>query len=166
MAENDALENDPIFSEVQLRQVGTQSPLAQTENPGSTAITSISSGSSGIGASVVGGVATLVSPLTTKGDIFTRTSTVGTRLPAAVNDARLTTDSSTITGLIWILASAGWGAASGTLSRAAYASYAGQVVSNPPTQAEVQALDDAVKLLSRTVAALITDLTTQKIIKP
>lgn len=52
----------------------------------------------------------------------------------------------------------GWGSPSGTLSRAAYAAYAGQTVSNPPTQAEVQALDDTVKLLARTVAALLTDL--------
>jgi hypothetical protein len=52
----------------------------------------------------------------------------------------------------------GWGSPSGTLSRAAYAAYAGQTVSNPPTQGEMQALDDAVKLLSRTVAALLTDL--------
>lgn len=51
----------------------------------------------------------------------------------------------------------GWGSPSGTLSRSAYASYAGQTVSNPPTQGEVQALDDAVKLLSQTVAALLTD---------
>ena len=163
--ENEVLENDPVFSEVQLRQAGTQSPLVPTDNPGSSAITSISSGSSGIGASVVGGVATLVSPLTAKGDIFTRSSTAGTRLAAAANDARLTTDSAEATGLKWIAASTGWGAASGTLSRAAYASYAGQTVSNPPTQAEMQALDDAVKLLSRTVVALVTDLTTQKVIK-
>jgi len=52
----------------------------------------------------------------------------------------------------------GWGSPSGTLSRAAYASYAGQTVSNPPTQAQMQALDDAVKALSQRVAALLTDL--------
>ncbi|CAA3004849.1 Hypothetical predicted protein, partial [Olea europaea subsp. europaea] len=52
----------------------------------------------------------------------------------------------------------GWGAPSGTLNRAAYSSYAGQTVSNPPTQAQMQALDDAVALLSKTVAALLTDL--------
>jgi hypothetical protein len=52
----------------------------------------------------------------------------------------------------------GWGAPAGTLSRAAYTSYTGQVVSAAYVQAEIQALDDAVKLLSRTVAALLTDL--------
>lgn len=53
---------------------------------------------------------------------------------------------------------AAWSAPTGTLSRSAYASYAGQTVSNPPTQAEMQALDDAVKALSRAVVGLITDL--------
>lgn len=103
----------------------------------------------------------------TKGDLLAASAaTVLTKLAAAANDARLTTDSTQTTGLIWIAASTGWGAASGTLSRAAYAAYAGQTVSNPPTQAEVQALDNAVKLLSQTVAALVTDMTTQRVIKP
>lgn len=101
----------------------------------------------------------------TKGDLLAASAaTTLSKLATAANNARLATDSSTLTGLIWLAASTGWGAASGTLSRAAYASYAGQTVSNPPTQAEMQALDDAVRLLSRTVAALITDLRTQKII--
>ena len=111
------------------------------------------------------GVVTLTGPLTTKGDLYAF-STVGTRLAAAANDARLTTDSTQATGLVWIAASTGWGAASGTLSRAAYASYAGQTVSVAYVAAEAQATDDAVKLLSKTVAALITDLTAQKVIKP
>lgn len=52
----------------------------------------------------------------------------------------------------------GWTAPSGTLSRATFAAYAGQTVSNPPTQAQVQAIDDHVKLLSQRVAAALTDL--------
>lgn len=52
----------------------------------------------------------------------------------------------------------GWGSPSGTLSRAAYAAYAGQNVSAAYVEAEAQATDDAVKLLAQTVAALITDL--------
>lgn len=52
----------------------------------------------------------------------------------------------------------GWGNPSGTLSRAAYAAYAGQNVSAAYVEAEAQATDDALKLLSQTVAALITDL--------
>jgi hypothetical protein len=52
----------------------------------------------------------------------------------------------------------GWGTPSGTLARTTFASYAGQTISNPPTQAEVQALDDAVVIASRRLAALITDI--------
>lgn len=53
---------------------------------------------------------------------------------------------------------AAWAAATGTEDRTALAAYAGQVVSNPPTQAEVQALDNAVVALSRHVVAAINDL--------
>jgi hypothetical protein len=102
-----------------------------------------------------------------KGDLLAASAaTVLSKLTVGANNARLAADSATLTGLIWILASTGWGAASGTLSRAAYAAYAGQTVSNPPTQVEVQAIDDALKLLSETVAALITDLTAQKLLNP
>lgn len=53
----------------------------------------------------------------------------------------------------------GWGAPGATnLSRASYSSYAGQTISSPPTQAQVQSLDNAVKLLSQTVTALLNDL--------
>ncbi|MFA5897830.1 MAG: hypothetical protein WC829_01825 [Hyphomicrobium sp.] len=52
----------------------------------------------------------------------------------------------------------GWGSPSGTLSRSAYTAYAGQNVSAAYVEAQAQATDDAVKLLSQTVAALITDL--------
>lgn len=58
----------------------------------------------------------------------------------------------------------GWGAASSTLSRAAYASYAGQVMGAGYVQATAQATDDAVKALSQRVAALITDLTAHGLI--
>lgn len=51
-----------------------------------------------------------------------------------------------------------WTAATGTEARSALASYAGQVVSNPPTQVEMQALDDAAKAISQHVIALINDL--------
>jgi hypothetical protein len=53
-----------------------------------------------------------------------------------------------------------WANPSGTLTRTTFAAYAGQTVSNPPTQAEVQAIDDHVKVLSERLAALITDLRT------
>lgn len=51
-----------------------------------------------------------------------------------------------------------WADATGTVSRATFAAYAGQTVSNPPTQAEVQAIDDHLKLLSQRVAGLVNDL--------
>jgi hypothetical protein len=51
-----------------------------------------------------------------------------------------------------------WADATGTVSRATFVAYAGQTVSNPPTQAEVQAIDDHVRLLSQRVAGLVNDL--------
>lgn len=53
---------------------------------------------------------------------------------------------------------AAWTAATGTAARTALAAYAGQVVSNPPTQAQVQAIDDAVKAQGQALVALINDL--------
>lgn len=55
----------------------------------------------------------------------------------------------------------GWGAPSGTLTRTTFAAYAGQTVSNPPTQAQVQAIDDHLKIVSERLAALVTDQITQ-----
>lgn len=52
----------------------------------------------------------------------------------------------------------GWSTASGTASRATFATFAGQTITNPPTQAEVQAIDDHVKILSQRLKALIDDL--------
>lgn len=51
-----------------------------------------------------------------------------------------------------------WVNSSGTGSRATFATYGGQTVSNPPTQAEVQAIDDHVKVLSQRLGQLINDL--------
>jgi peptidoglycan hydrolase CwlO-like protein len=53
---------------------------------------------------------------------------------------------------------AAWATPTGTFLRTTFASYAGQTISNPPTQAEVQTIDDAVKGLSERLAALISDL--------
>jgi hypothetical protein len=52
----------------------------------------------------------------------------------------------------------GWGTPSSTLDRTTFATYAGQTISNPPTQAEVQAIDDALVIVSQHLGALITDL--------
>lgn len=51
-----------------------------------------------------------------------------------------------------------WATPTGTFARTTFAAYAGQTVSNPPTQAEMQALDDVVKGMSQRFAALISDL--------
>lgn len=52
----------------------------------------------------------------------------------------------------------GWSAATGTAARTTYATFAGQTISASPTQAEVQAIDDHVKILSQRLKALIDDL--------
>jgi hypothetical protein len=59
-----------------------------------------------------------------------------------------------------------WAAPSGTATRAAYAAYTAPVVSNPPTQAEMQALADAVQALSRAMVALVTDLRANEALTP
>lgn len=51
-----------------------------------------------------------------------------------------------------------YGLPTSTLARTTFATYAGQAISNPPTQAEVQALDNAVVIVSQRLGALITDL--------
>lgn len=57
----------------------------------------------------------------------------------------------------------GWSVPTGTLSRLSLAAYDGQTVSNPPTQIEVQSIDDAVTDVSQRLAALITDIMAQKL---
>lgn len=160
----DILELDPTFAEVQARNTNTQDPLVPTVNVGTTSVTSVSGGNSGFGSTQVGGAVTLVGPLTTKGDLYTRSSTVGTRLPTAANDARLTTDSSTTTGLIWIAASTGWTAWTGTNDRTSHATFSG-TASVGYVQAELQAVMDSLKQITEAFKALQADLLTQKIIK-
>lgn len=51
--------------------------------------------------------------------------------------------------------SAGWGAATGTGSKTTFVTYATVAISNPPTQAQVQAISDHLQVLSQHVKALI-----------
>lgn len=51
-----------------------------------------------------------------------------------------------------------WTVATGTASRATFATFAGQTISAAPTQAEVQAIDDHLKVLSQRMKALVDDL--------
>lgn len=62
--------------------------------------------------------------------------------------------------------STGWADATGTVDRTSLSTYAGQTVSNPPTQSEVQAIDDHLKKVSQVLGALINDLTTSGLLTP
>jgi hypothetical protein len=53
---------------------------------------------------------------------------------------------------------AAWVDPTGTLARTTFAAVSSFTVSNPPTQAEVQAIADHVVILSQRLAALVTDL--------
>jgi hypothetical protein len=57
-----------------------------------------------------------------------------------------------------VVASSTWIGPTGTASRATFATYNAPTVSNPPTQAEVQAVADALQTISRHMKALIDDL--------
>lgn len=57
----------------------------------------------------------------------------------------------------------GWGTPSSTLARTTFATYGGQAISNPPTQAEVQAIDNALVIVSQRLGALLTDLLAVKL---
>jgi hypothetical protein len=51
-----------------------------------------------------------------------------------------------------------WATPTGTFDRTTFTAYAGQTISATPTQAQVQAIDNHVKLMSQHLAALISDL--------
>jgi hypothetical protein len=81
--------------------------------------------------------------------------------PLDVNGTINTTDAYRVDGTKVVgNRSTGWTAPSGTATRTTFATFAGQTISNPPTQAQVQAIDNHVKILSERVKALIDDLTT------
>lgn len=52
----------------------------------------------------------------------------------------------------------GWAVASGTAARITFATYNAPTISNPPTQAEVQAIANHVEILSQRMKAIIDDL--------
>lgn len=52
----------------------------------------------------------------------------------------------------------GWTAATGTAQRTGFATYTAAAISNPPTQAEVQAIANALQDISRTGKAIVDDL--------
>jgi hypothetical protein len=64
------------------------------------------------------------------------------------------------TGVVKVTSAGTYGAPTGTLARSAFATYSSPTISGPPTQAEVQAIADALQAVSRTLGALVTDLKT------
>ena len=57
----------------------------------------------------------------------------------------------------------GWGVPTGSLERTTFTTYAGQTISNPPTQAEVQVIDNNLRDVSKRLGALITDILAVKL---
>lgn len=51
----------------------------------------------------------------------------------------------------------GWDTPTGTLERTTFATYTAPTITNPPTQAEVQAIANHLQVLSRRLAALVSD---------
>lgn len=86
----------------------------------------------------------------------------------SADNAQATASSANANANTRVLKSAGpsFLAPTGTLSRTAYASYVSAVVSNPPTQAEVQAISDGLQALSQHVVAVITDLRSNQALTP
>lgn len=62
------------------------------------------------------------------------------------------------TSFVGVVGSSSWTAATGTADRATFATYTAPTISAIPTQAEVQAVANAVQVLSRHMKALIDDL--------
>lgn len=60
-----------------------------------------------------------------------------------------------LSGVVHKGTSTGWGAATGTGLKTTFATYEAPTISNPPTQAEVQAVANAVQSLSQHMKALI-----------
>ncbi|HEX7072185.1 MAG TPA: hypothetical protein VF190_15335, partial [Rhodothermales bacterium] len=77
----------------------------------------------------------------------------GTGAKLQINDVQVLTERIT-----------GWAAATGTMDRTALAVNPGLTYSNPPTQAEVEALNDFAVDVAQRVGALINDLRTHGII--
>lgn len=118
----------------------TQGELAAAQAELTTAVADIAAAQSGISAiqSDLTGVALQSSLDATNADV----AAIETALPTFVVRDQ----------------TAAWGTPTGTFARTTFASYAGQTISASPTQAEVQAIDDAVKAVSQRLAALISDL--------
>jgi uncharacterized protein DUF3359 len=78
----------------------------------------------------------------------------------AADNAQTTADSALALASTAVQQNVGpsWTDATGTASRTAYSTYSAPVISNPPTQAEVQAIADALAVLSPHFTAVVNDL--------
>lgn len=108
-----AQENLQLDSDFTYGEYGNQqTTFGPPPIPGSVAITTVNGitgptitfdgGTSGFTFSPAGTTLSLSSPLTTKGDLYTRSSSAGTRLPVGANDSLLIPDSGEATGLKWV----------------------------------------------------------------
>ena len=93
-------------------------------------------------------------------------TTITTTAIGAVPTSRTITAGTGLTGggdlsanrSLAVVSAGTYGLPTGTLARAIFATYTAPVISAAPTQAEVQAIADALQVVSRTLAALITDM--------
>ena len=96
---------------------------------------------------------------------FTAADGGGAAASVAALEADITSINGSISSLTTSVAgkvakngSTGWSAATGTGSKSTFATYSAPTISNPPTQAEVQALANAVQVLSQRMKAVIDGL--------
>lgn len=120
-------------------------------------------GSTGFAFPSGGGVITMTGPLTTKGDLYTRTGATGIRLAVGGDNSRLAADSTQATGLTWINASTGWTAWTGAATRTSQATYPTTTASVGYIQAELQGVMDALKHVTEAFKAALDDLKSQKL---
>lgn len=99
------------------------------------------------------GKAPLASPVLT-GNPTAPTPTAGD------NDTSIATTAFVSTHAVARSTFTAWSSPTGTIARTTFATYTAPVISAAPTQAEVQAIANALEIVSRRLAAVITDLKT------
>lgn len=123
-------------------------------------------GTSGFSYSTAAPNVSLNSPLTTKGDLYVRNATAGTRQPVGANDTFLVADSTQATGLKWLAGVSGFGAWTGTADKTTHATYPATTASVGYVQAELQGVMDKLKQITEAYKALEDALLTLKAVTP